>query len=202
LIRALGDRNEEVRQEAATALAWINGFHAVEPLIGALKNKDENVREWAANALGRIGDRRAVRPLIAALRDGSQKVRSRSAKALGWIGDPRGIDPLVLALGDTDMLVAENAAKALDIIETDWPDRDISEQEMACLASALQREKPPVKQHLINVLEKLGSAEAVAILREATRDSRKKVKRAATKALKNIPIRSTGTSAARRPLKT
>jgi HEAT repeat protein len=74
LIKALGDKDEYVREAATKALGMIADVRAVEPLIEVLWDEDqlvhpsEYVRYYAAEALGNIGDTRAVEPLIKLLK--------------------------------------------------------------------------------------------------------------------------------------
>jgi len=60
LIKALGDKNEDVRMSAAEALGEIGDASAVEPLIAALGDEHKDVREAAAEALGKIDDPRLM----------------------------------------------------------------------------------------------------------------------------------------------
>jgi len=90
LIAALGDANENVRANAAKALARIGpaAVEAVPTLIAALGDANENVRANAAKALARIGPAavEAVPALIAALGDANENVRANAAEALEQIG--------------------------------------------------------------------------------------------------------------------
>ena len=90
LLETLGDKESEVRAEAARSLGKINDPRAVEKLITALQDEKEEVRRTAAIALGKIKDPRAVEPLIASLKDEkAATVRRRAAVALGEIQDPQ-----------------------------------------------------------------------------------------------------------------
>lgn len=82
LIKALKDKDEDVRRDSAEALGKIRDKRAVEPLIEALKDKDEGVRKDSAEALGKIGDPSAVEPLIGALKDVDPYVRKAALDAL------------------------------------------------------------------------------------------------------------------------
>ncbi|MDI6736139.1 MAG: HEAT repeat domain-containing protein, partial [bacterium] len=69
LIEALKDENEQVRRDAARALADIGDKRAVEPLIEAFKEEEGWNRECIAWQLAKLGDKRAVKPLEEALTD-------------------------------------------------------------------------------------------------------------------------------------
>ncbi len=65
LVKALRDKESEVRAEAVSSLGKINDPRAVEKLIPALQDEKEEVRRTAAIALGKFKDPRAVERLIA-----------------------------------------------------------------------------------------------------------------------------------------
>ena len=112
LIKALGDSNSVVRENAAEALGNI-GAPAVEPLIKALRDEDWCVRMRAAEALGKIGDAQAVEPLIRVLGDRDYRVRGSAVEALEKIGNVRAVEPFVRLLGDNNSYVRWRAAKVL-----------------------------------------------------------------------------------------
>jgi HEAT repeat protein len=98
LIKALRDKNSNIREKAAETLGRIGDRRAVEPLIKALGDENLNVREKAAEALGYMGDSRAVEPLIiVALKDEDWWVRNKAAEALVNIGKP-AVEPLSAVL--------------------------------------------------------------------------------------------------------
>lgn len=129
LVAALGDRSEQVRQDAAMALGEIGDTDAVEPLVAALGDSSAGVRESAARALGWIGDAQATEPLIAALGDKDWRVRKAAARALETTGDERATAPLLAALEDKSREVCKVAAFALAEIG----DAHVMEPVRACL---------------------------------------------------------------------
>jgi hypothetical protein len=82
LIRALKDRDGDIRGTVAAVLGEIGDVRAVNPLIRALQDKDSNVRAAAATALGKIGDPQAMGPLEEAQKDRDADVESAAIKAL------------------------------------------------------------------------------------------------------------------------
>jgi hypothetical protein len=114
LVKALEDKDSEVRQEAVDRLAESKDEKAIIHLTKVLLNdKDADVRESAAEALGDIGDERAVAPLVQALKDKDAGVRESAVDALARIGGEQAIGPLMDALKDEDEDVREAAADAL-----------------------------------------------------------------------------------------
>lgn len=118
LLKALEDRDRDVRWWAAGLLGKIGDLRALEPLIHALQDDDWLVRCSTAEALGRIGDSRAVEPLIDALHDEDSSVRWATVEALGGLGDSRAIDPLIeVALSGEDTRHQERARESLVAID-------------------------------------------------------------------------------------
>ncbi|ODS34707.1 MAG: heat repeat-containing PBS lyase [Candidatus Scalindua rubra] len=145
LINALGDRDLEVREEAAEALGKIGDARAVEPLIKALG--DWVVGGKAAKALGEIGDARAVKPLIKELGDMSSNIQSEAAWALGKIDDTRAVEPLIRALGGKDEYVRKEATKALLKIGT---------SAIGALKKALADRNRDIRMHAAEILVRIG----------------------------------------------
>jgi len=121
LIKALKDKNPDVRKIAVEALGKIGDPRAVEPLIQTLKGEDRWVRKdlrensaWVlvVSALVNIG-KPAVEPLTHALKDEVSDVRETAVKALGKIGDRRAVEPLIQALKIGSRPIRRDAAWAL-----------------------------------------------------------------------------------------
>jgi hypothetical protein len=114
LLRALEDKDPEVREEAVDFLSGLKderaNVHLAEVL---LTDEDKDVRESAAGALGELKDKRAIDPLIEALRDKDAGVRESAADALAEIGGEEVISPLMDALRDENEDVRETAADGL-----------------------------------------------------------------------------------------
>jgi hypothetical protein len=117
LLKALGDKDPEVREEAVYSLVDIRDERVIVHLTQVLLNDtDEEVRESAAEALGDLRDKRGIAPLVEALRDKDTGVRESAVDALGEIGGDEVISPLMDALRDEDEDVREAAADALEDI--------------------------------------------------------------------------------------
>jgi HEAT repeat protein len=96
LVRAIGDPDENVRREAASALEAM-GSRAVAPLAEALRGESREGRREAARALGRIRDPGAIESLIPLLQDQDPGVRDEALIALGRMGGS-AVKPLVKAM--------------------------------------------------------------------------------------------------------
>ena len=116
LVRALGDPDGQVREQAALGLALVPGNETVEPLLTALGDPDSQVREKAAIGLAFRRDARVVDPLLKAMNDTDAQVREKVAIALGASGDPRAVKALESALDDPDAQVREKAASGLVLL--------------------------------------------------------------------------------------
>jgi HEAT repeat protein len=132
LVAALRDDDERVRDKAAEALIKIGGLCVTKSFIVALRDKNPNARERAAQALGRIGDSCAIRLLVAALNDTNWQVREKAAQALGRIGDSNAVGPLAAAMDDEDSDVRQKAAEALDSFG--WKPGDEGEKRLYLIA--------------------------------------------------------------------
>jgi HEAT repeat protein len=90
LIKVLGDKDGEVRDNAVMALSLMYPHDVVVPLGNALKDPDARTRRKAAETLGRV--RRytdsAMPNLILLLKDKDRAVRRAAAKALREINGP------------------------------------------------------------------------------------------------------------------
>ena len=84
LIKALGDSSDEVRTEAATALAAI-GRPAVEPLIRFLKYTRGETRIEVVRALGDLHSDDAIQPLVQLLENAGDRERKAISDALSSI---------------------------------------------------------------------------------------------------------------------
>lgn len=109
LIKALSNRNQWVRWEAAKALEQIGDESATQALIRTLEDKTFDLRWLAAEGLISIG-RKAVIPLLAQLLDNSDSIRLREG-AHHVFHDLEDKDlqvilaPVLSALEDTDATV-------------------------------------------------------------------------------------------------
>lgn len=67
LIKALNDKDEGVRMNAASALGAIRDARAVEPLLASLNDSNTSVRLNVVSSLGDLKDKRAIVPLTTLL---------------------------------------------------------------------------------------------------------------------------------------
>jgi beta-lactamase regulating signal transducer with metallopeptidase domain len=116
LVRALGDPDGQVREQAALGLALVPGKETIEPLLTALGDSDSQVREKAAIGLAFRRDTRVVDRLLNAMNDTDAQVREKVAIALGASGDSRAVAALDKALDDPDAQVREKAASGLVLL--------------------------------------------------------------------------------------
>ena len=110
LINLLGNKDSNVRSDAAKALASF-GTRAVEPLDTALKNENVDVRVGALQALSSIRNANAARSLVTGLKDADAKVR-RYALAMLLLTDAPVVEPLIIAMKELDKDMRETAEGA------------------------------------------------------------------------------------------
>jgi len=75
LIDLLGDRDAEVRAQAAKVIGDARLAAAYDKLVSLLKDPELRVRFFAAQALGRLGKATAAEPIVAMLRENADKDR-------------------------------------------------------------------------------------------------------------------------------
>lgn len=139
LIKALNNKNEEVRASAATALGDFGWSLATEPLVKALEDKSEYVRMKAEAALVKNG-KYAVDLLLVIMENGTSvsSVARRilekiTANLIEELNDPStdavkyakesllkigkmAVDPLITAVGDDKFDTSKKAYNAADVL--------------------------------------------------------------------------------------
>ncbi|HSB46542.1 MAG TPA: HEAT repeat domain-containing protein [Candidatus Bilamarchaeum sp.] len=181
LIRALGDRRENVRMNAAKALGRIGDVRAVPGLIDIVsRDGDEYARMAAAEALGNIGDVRALPALIDRVsgRGGSEtgwRSIAAAAEALGRLRDGSAAPALRAALASESEVVRMAAATSLGILG----DRPSVPALGRVLASDTY---PSLRAAAALALGRIGGREAEAELRGSS-DSNRSVRTAVERAL-------------------
>jgi HEAT repeat protein len=202
LVKALGDRNWEVREAAVLALGHYRDARAVDPIVALLSDPDREVREAAARVLEQIGDPRAVGPLVLTLKDAEDTVRQAAGRALTAL-DPnwessdaaRAVVPqLKAALKDKEYWVRQSAASVLAKIGELRP----TESDTAMLAQPIYYRRQAAIELLVNTLGdfdrelriaaaealgRLGQQVALHPLAQALRDDDVGVRTAAAQAL-------------------
>jgi HEAT repeat protein len=195
LIKALENKDDLIRKEAARSLKRVGDERAVRPLIRTLKYEEwqsdytllSTLREYSAEALGSIGDKRAVQPLIQSVEeDADDEVRWRSIYSLGKIGDHRAVDVLIKSLKSDSWIIRENAAKALGSMG--------SENVVTNLIDAADDKEWRVRKNIVTSLGQIGDPEAIKPLLKLLNDEDADVRR------KTIDVLSHMGSAAYKPL--
>ena len=206
LVAVLHDSSVEVRRIAAEALGNLGDSRAVEPLLAVLKHSyaeypadsaskrsvamalrklgassedpllialqdiDETVRRRAMLALGHLWQM----PELIDLADDSAEVRRRAAVSIGNLGDARVVRPLLTALRDGDAQVRCNTIVSLGQI---WQIPDVV---------ALGHHNESTRGKAALALGKLGDKRAMRPLFAALRDSDRKVRLYAARALRQL----------------
>jgi HEAT repeat protein len=194
VLKALEDRDPDVRNVAARALGRMNLQATDEALIALLGRHDQAVsariaamcieigprtaplliqtlregspkaRFWAARILGEIREASAATPLGEALQDPEPDVRSAAARALGVIADRATTTLLQTALGDPIWFVRAHAAEALG---------RIGDPLMANpLARVLGDRSWWVRRNALDALVRLGEAARPALVRALNSEDR------------------------------
>ncbi len=120
------DRNEIVRDEAAEALALMDGDSGLEVLKTALEEEDASVRLSAIEALGNFGDEKTAMELVPYLEDSHPDIRIAVISLLSDIGGEEAAELVSRALNDQNAEVREAARFTLADIK-EMNDDDIAE---------------------------------------------------------------------------
>lgn len=190
--QVLKDKSLDVRIRAVEVLGEMGDLRAVQSLIHHLKDESPDVRTGAVGALGKIGGPRAVQSLIHHLKDESPDVRIRAAEALGQIGDVGAIEPLFQAIDDgrtetrrevwfVPKTVRGSAWDALKAVA-----ERIGEPLVDPAVRTLGHEDPYDREKAADLLETVGSLNALPGLCEALKDCNEQVQSSVRSALTKI----------------
>jgi HEAT repeat protein len=161
LLKALEDKDPDVRNVAARSLGRMRLQAAEEALVELLGKHDQAVSARIAAICIEMGPRTAPL-LIRALREGTPKARFWSARILGEIRDGRATRSLGDALGDKEPDVRSAAVWALGMI---------ADRSSAMLVEPMLRDDVwYVRAHGAEALGRIGDPGAVAGLAEALKD--------------------------------
>ncbi len=176
LIKALIDRETDIRTASVRGLGVARVTRAVIPLCTAMKDHEPVVRQATAEALGQIGDARAIEPLVQSLRDTVPEVRNTAAAALLKFGAP-AVKPLCRLLANeqpeiyclvSQVLGQLGNADAVKPLSTLLKDAHIHVRHAAALA--LSQLGPPALEPLCAALGDLDIS-----VREAAADAVEKI---------------------------
>ncbi|WP_309738871.1 HEAT repeat domain-containing protein [Chamaesiphon sp. OTE_20_metabat_361] len=163
LVKALQNRDFEVRESAAFSLEKVGGNVVITSLLEALNHECEYVRQEIIRTLGSMGATDAVPALISALENDSsdyRNVAAEAAKALGKLGAVDAVPALIHALDDEIYYeVYVNAIEALGEIG--------GETALAALRKTLEHGNQILRIEAEKTLAKLGDPIATSILIDA-----------------------------------
>jgi quinoprotein glucose dehydrogenase len=187
LVQFLGDRDAEIRAQAAKMVGDVRHAASAAALLPLLKDEAPRARFFAAEALGRIRHKPAVAPLVemlAANDDRDLYLRHAGALALSEIGDApalaalaqhpsRGVRLAALValrrmrhadvarfLADADESIVTQAARAIN----DDGGIEAAIPALAALVNEPRLTNVPVLRRAINANLRSGTAEALARL--------------------------------------
>jgi len=211
LITALSDSDDLVRWQAVTALGSCGSQRALTALSQRLQDSSARVRRTTATVLSKLGDSATVAPLVAALDDVDWQTRAAAAKALaalvqklqadrtattdaifaklksddlafifalqelGLADDERALNGLVRVLTGNNRSLATYATQAILGLRL--------KSILPLLATSIHHTNPEVRQHIIEIFGKIGSANEVAAVIGALGDPVDSVQLAAVTAL-------------------
>lgn len=178
LLRALRDRNTDVRIAAGKVLAQLKAPEAVKPVVEWLLDPDVALRVAATEILGDIGSASAVKPLIRSLGDAEPNVRLHAVRALGKLGTAEVVVPLIARLEDPKAEVKKAAIDELAELA--------DKRALIPLVGAMNDSSVDVRTSAIRAVGKLGDKSAVPALIRLVSDSHDQVRAHAIEALGDL----------------
>jgi HEAT repeat protein len=187
--------NPDLRKSSAEALGNIKDNSCVDALINAMDDDNDDVRKYSAEAIGELADGRGTNKLIKAIHKDKKEVRRKAVESLGKIGNKDVVDELIRKLEDEDSEVRRCSAEAIGKIGGDraieWLIRILSSEKndevrrMSVIAlgkmldtkivepivEALDDKSIDVQNAVIEVIERIGTPQAIEILRIIKRNS-------------------------------
>jgi HEAT repeat protein len=175
----LVDSDRLVRESALKIAGYFGYPECVEQVLRCCDDPAETVRRAAIESLAFFDDPRVPPTLVAALDQQSSSVRAGAAAALVRAEPSVAVEALARALGDSDSWVRYVALKSLG---------SIGDQRVApAVLNTLRTDPAPhVRLGAIDVLGRLGRAEAWEVLEPLARSSDAEIGSAAIRALGHL----------------
>lgn len=178
LVKALNDKNRNVRSSAIVAFGYIRDKNSVQPLVEYLKKEtDLGLRLSAVNVMGVIGSDEAGPALIEMLEGQNPRLSSVAAQSLGRMRYSQAAKPLMKVAAKSKEESSRIAAiKALGEIR--------NTEAVKTLEELLEKEKSQDVQYaLVYSLAQLGSDKGFALALDAAKSENIETKRNGIRAL-------------------
>lgn len=175
----LADSDRLVRESAVRIAGYFGYPECLEHVVRCCHDPAESVRRAAIESLSFFEDPRVAPILVSALEQQSSSVRAGAAAALVRTQPVVAVDALVRALGDADPWVRYVALRSLGSIG--------DAQVVPAVLTTLRTDPAPhVRLAAIDVLGRLGRAEAWEVLEPLARSSDSDIGTAAIRALGHL----------------
>jgi HEAT repeat protein len=175
LIRALEDKQPEIREASAEALGELRAKAAVTPLAARFADTENRVVLASVNALVQIGNAEASTNLVDALKLELTEARVSAAAGLGEIKALHALDALIEALDDPEEAVNCAAATSLGSLG--------DEKASAPLADKLKSRSDKLRLACAQSLGNTGGKTAAKALTIAMGDKNAEVRKASVDSL-------------------
>lgn len=177
IISALNSHDENIREEAISALSSLNDERTIFPLIRTLQDESPYIRRCAVEALGKTHSPKAIKPLIEKLGDDDRYVRESAAEVLGHLGNI-SMPEMIKHISNPDWRIRMGIAISFRL-SPDLPDTDI-------IIRMLSDESVYVRREVVKTLGRIGDSRIMPYLIQATNDPDSGVKIRAIRAVKKI----------------
>ena len=201
LLKALGDNEPKVRQEAAKAVAFYKNEDTIGELIRSLNDKDPWVRLQVVSALGELRALKAVDPLLNLLEDDSdwrnKFVQQECVKALRRIGSPTAIGlggqviRITPEIRSPDGKIVTPGTSRIDTPDPPTKIGGFDDETTAKVISVLiqKSDDPYLRDLIIGAFGQFQAVEARDILLNSVKDPDEKIRKLALGALTWLPER-------------
>ena len=171
----------DIGATAAASLAMIRGKGVNAVLVKAVADKDPPIRIAALNALAARNAQETAAALLTAGHDPDTKVKSAAFKALRVLAGPAEIQPLLtMLMSSTNIADCQSIEPALAATV----ERSTDQVGTATLLTrALATAHGEIKSDILEVLGRLGGAQALAVVRDQLQNPDVETRKAAVHAL-------------------
>jgi len=177
--KALSDKEDSVRQAAASSLDVLEACGEIEILLDQLNNGERGQKITAAYALGRVNSPKIFLPLLEALKSEDSDLRATVAQVLGSKSHPKTLGPLIRALADSEPGVQVELVKAIACF---------SDRRIPTYLEPLLKKTDEVALAAVEALGTLSFVEGETALIIALKDKRPRIRQAAAEALGQLQV--------------
>jgi hypothetical protein len=186
LAETAGRTGDPAQSAARQSLYRLSATKVDAGILKLIPDSDPDAKVELIRAVGQRGIDEAAQTLLAAARSGPGQVRIESLKVLKDSAGPEHVQPLLQLLLNADNR-AERRQAEVALAAAAAKQKDTRRRADAVLAMLPSVTDVQAKSSLLSVLGKIGSANALAAIKESLKDTRMDIRTAAIRALSDWP---------------